>query len=45
MDKNNLVTVQDLQKMKEEIISEIALITDNQFKKLTISKKANFSFL
>ena len=28
MDKNNLVTVQDLQKMKEEIISEIALITD-----------------
>ena len=26
MDKNNLVTVQDLQKMKEEIISEIALI-------------------
>ena len=28
MDKNNLVTVQDLQKMKEEIISEIALMTD-----------------
>ncbi|CAI8269599.1 MAG: Uncharacterised protein [Flavobacteriaceae bacterium] len=28
MDKNNLVTVQDLQKMKEEIISEIALITE-----------------
>ena len=34
MDKNNLVTVQDLQKMKEEIISEIALITDK-----TTSKK------
>ena len=30
MDKNNLVTVQDLQKMKEEIISEIALITDKK---------------
>ena len=28
MDKNNLVTVQDLQKMKEEIINEIALMTD-----------------
>jgi len=28
MDKNNLVTVQDLQKMKEEIISQIALMTD-----------------
>ena len=28
MDKNNLVTVQDLQKMKEEIISKIALMTD-----------------
>ena len=26
MDKNNLVTVQDLQKMKDEIISELALI-------------------
>ena len=28
MDKNNLVTLQDLQKMKEEIISQIALMTD-----------------
>ena len=28
MDKNNLVTVQDLQKAKEEIFSEIALITE-----------------
>ena len=28
MDKNNLVTLQDLQKMKEEIISEIVLMTD-----------------
>jgi len=28
MNKNNLVTVQDLQKMKEEIISQIALMTD-----------------
>lgn len=28
MDKNNLVTVQDLQKMKEEIISQISLMTD-----------------
>tara|TARA_B100001094_G_C18026159_1_gene717712 strand:+ start:588 stop:854 length:267 start_codon:yes stop_codon:yes gene_type:complete len=27
MDKNNLVTVQDLQNMKDEIISELALIT------------------
>ena len=26
MDKNNLVTVQDLQNMKDEIISELALI-------------------
>ena len=27
MEKNNLVTVQDLQNMKDEIISELALIT------------------
>ena len=27
MDKNNLVTVQDLQNMKDEIISELSLIT------------------
>jgi len=30
MDKNNLVTVQDLQKVMEEIISEIVLITEKK---------------
>ena len=30
MDKNNLVTLQDLQKMKKEIISEIALMTEKR---------------
>jgi len=34
MDKNNLVTVQDLQNMKDEIISELALI-----KSKTITQK------
>ena len=28
MDKNNIVTIFDLQKMKDEIISELALITN-----------------
>ena len=28
MDKNNIVTVYDLQKMKDEIINELALITN-----------------